>query len=530
MPNSTQYLDPNEVVDLTDPDFSPRKLLTIFKEWPEKGCPKTVTKTMPKMTESVEINMPKTDIDISTHLYTVDLPKPEEFGIVTVNEKGKASLDKMGMVRYIKACRVVFEDRVPYIFDGAIYRKVSTDHIETMIYKAMESLPFSIFLTRSMVADMIAMLQVTDTWEYMDIPEAFNADDRYTGTLIPFQNGLYNMDTDTLLPFTPFVFAPYQYGAYYNPRIIDHPVERVYRKIIPDDETREFFFTMVGYVLFSDRLSPPGLFLIYGPGNTGKTALQEAVATAIGRENMSQLDLAQICGKFTTEGLKDMRLNICGETGAGQTKDRANVDGELLKKLSEGQTITVDRKHGKPFRMTNTAKLWFITNSLPNFGDTSSGLYRRLYIIPCRVEQRWEDQIYDKLTEEDAVSWLVNKALVAYLRFVAEGSAFKPSTLMKYELSNYKIQESLMDFLEDYLGSSTREDVPDLLDGQVVRDLYLEYKQYVQDTGGSPLSQRRFSEKIRNEYGMQTEKSRLTQLNGRPTNLVVFRKVQTVRQ
>ena len=48
------------------------------------------------------------------------------------------------------------------------------------------------------------------------------------------------------------------------------------------------------------------------------------------------------------------------------------------------------------------------------------------------------------------------------------------------------------------------------------------YTDFVSETGGKPLSQRKFSERIRNEYRMTTDRVRGIQENGRPTNVTTF--------
>ena len=495
---------PTGPIDWTIPELSPDRLIALFGE---QTC------------ESPEI---RTDIDVSTRRADVPILTPEQFGVVTYGENGKASLDKNALVDYLKTMRIVFDGQSTYIFDGCIYRPINKDDLERIIYTEVRRCYNSPFLSRTAVADVIAMLRVTSTWADVEVPEEFDSDGRYDGTLIPFQNGLYNTDTDELLPFTPFLFITRQLNIFYDPSVQHHDVESVYARILPDRDTREFFFQMVGFTLFSDVLAPSAIFLIYGPGNTGKSALQEAVITAAGRENVSTLDLAQLSGEFTAAELSGKIMNVCGETGSGQSMGVSKSDGELLKRLSDGQVVTLQRKYGQPFECRNTAKLWFVTNTLPDFGDTSSGLYRRLHIIPCRVAQRWEDQIYSKMQEETAITWLANQALRAYLRFIRDGRTFTESREMRRELSNYRIQEPLMDFLEDYFGTTDQVRVAKGLHDMEVRDLYDAYKVYTTDTGGKPLSQRRFAEKIRNEFRLVTEKTRSVQTNGRPTNVTRF--------
>lgn len=501
------YIDKEQVIDFTNEGMSPRELVKMFGN-PADG--------------PTDDFVPKMEVGLYPPLYQGKIPSASEYGVIT--DDGKYTIDRNAMVRYLKAYRILYVGQTAYAFNGAYYMKVDVDYISRMIYNALDEYNNPPFASRTMVQDIIAKLKVTNTVFDVYPPEDWNDMGLYDDELIPFQNGLYNVKHDVLLPFVPWKFITHNLQATYNPRITDHPVEEVYKKIIPDKETREFFFQMVGYSVFTRAMSPPSIFVIYGPGNTGKTALQVAVEALTGSDCISTLDLAQLSSGYTPAELEGSLINICGETGSGQNRDKSMVDGELLKRLSDGQAITVRQIYGRPYQIQNTAKLWFITNTLPDFGDTSSGLYRRLYIIPCRHHQRWEDQIYDKLKDPDAVSWLVNKALAGYRRFIKNGYKFDVSAQMMSELKFYKKQEGLMDFFEEHLGTNDAKAVPNLLDGVQAQEIYESYKNYCTNGGGKPLSIRKFTEKVRNEFAMDTAKIRVVSEYDKPTHRLVFKK------
>ena len=500
------------LVDFTRKGSSPRELVKQFDS-PE------INNIIPV----VERHPVKKDIDTEAKRFESSPISARDFNVVTT--EGKYTVDRTNMVRYLKALRIVYEGDIALQFNGYVYTKIDETTIARYIYQAVEEYENPPFLSRNAVKDVIAMLKATNTFLDIKPPSDWNEEGLYDENVVPFANGLYNIEADAFLRFTPNLYINYQLMGMYKPSVTEHPVEEVYKKIIPDDGTRRFFFEMVGYSLFSREMMPPAIFIIYGPGNTGKSALQAAVNSLAGFDNISALDLGQLNGGFSTVELYGKLINICGETGSGQNRDVSKVDGELLKRLSDGQPITVRHIYGHPFQMLNRAKLWFITNTLPDLGDTSSGLYRRLYIIPCRHEQAWEDQIYDKLTDWTAVSWLANKALEGYRDFIDNGRKFHVSAEMLVELRAYKKQEGLMDFFEERYGTSDKLLIPDKLNGEMIRDVYDAYKEYNINGGGKSLSIRKFSEKIRNEFALTTEKVRTMQDDGKPTYRMKFAKV-----
>lgn len=244
----------------------------------------------------------------------------------------------------------------------------------------------------------------------------------------------------------------------------------------------------------------------------------------MGKEMVSGLSLKQITQRFMPAMLEGKRLNISGETGEGRAK-YDQVDGELMKQLSDGDDILVERKGGHPYYIHNTAKLLFLTNTLPDFGDNSSGLYRRLYTIPCRVQQDPTAKIYDDLVTPESLSWLVNKALDAYTDFLDRGCTFLPSEEMQKEWTNARVQDPFYDFFYDTTESTTLFGICQTImsseELKVARVLYDKYRSYCYSTGAHPMGSRKFYEKIRNEMSIEVGSS--------PTKMTVDGERKSVR-
>ena len=455
------------------------------------------------------------NIDIS---YTGRRIEVDPLNFNLISTSGKVSIDRRNVARYLKAMNVVYVGDAPFVYDGCTYKKTDPLFIDRMIYEAVDKYDAAPFITQPMLKDIAHFMQANSMPHDIIPPEGWDEEGLYEySELIPFDNGLYNFVHDRFLRFSSNIFITHQLGARYDPKIETHPVEEIYKKILPNPETRRFFFEMVGYTLFSTEMFPPAIFVIYGPGHTGKTALQRAVTSLAGESNVSSLSLTQISEDFTTYMMIGKLINICGETGVKQGRYETGVDGELLKRLSDGQEITVQKKHGQPFQVRNTAKLWFVTNTMPDFGDSSSGIYRRVYVMPCRVEQNDKDRIYDKLTEPDALTWLANKALAGYRDFLDNGRNFHVSSECIIEARAYKNQDSVTDFLEETFGTSPKSLIPSKLDGWMVGDLYHAYADFTKLGGGKPIGKRKFGEKIRNEYGMNTVSVHAYKNDGSPT-------------
>lgn len=441
----------------------------------------------------------------------LELPKSTSYEIMMLGAKGGLKFNPSEVIHYLRDLYIVFDNAVPRQFDGRIYREIPMQTIKDYIYDAAARAE-GLYVPsdndiRTILHAARSMLRV----QYIGFPEPEMAEDYETEGekgLIVFENGIYNATTNRLLPFTPFLFLTAFIHAEFDPTVRTADAHNTLMGIIPNSETLDFLFEMCGYLFFNPTLYPPALFNLYGPGNTGKSAIAHMILNIIGKENVSQMGLAQITARFTTAQLEGKMLNICGETGDTSSKI-THIDGQLIKNLSDGDIITVERKGQDPYEIRNTAKFLFVTNSIPDFGDNTSGLYRRLYVIPCRVQQDKSAAIYDKLTDQQSRSWIINKALAAYFNFLDRGKTFIVSPQMETELTQFKSQDSVMDFIQATFNTSE----PQVVASKIAEseelcwttELYDNYMIYTREALSQPVSRKKFVERIRNEYSLKTK-------------------------
>ena len=441
---------------------------------------------------------------------------PRNYGIITLGARGGLSFNPRSVVQYLEDSRIVFEGGVWRRFDGRVYAYIPEEHVSNMIYRAVDlcSVGTRFMPTRTDIQNIIAGAKallapyLVVKWENPEESEPYDVYDK-NGALYAFENGIYNTETCTLLPFTPCVYLTHYVHARWFPPVEKVPIESVLKGIIPDEPTQRFFFEMVGYIIYARTMVPPSLFVLYGPGETGKSALHNAICSVLGWENVSQLGLDQMTQRFMTAELEGKILNVSGESG--QVIGPFNrVNGEMLKKLSDGQVVKVERKHGHPYDIKNTAKLLFVSNTVPDFGDTSSGLYRRVHIIPCRVKQRTSEMIYDKMTDDKSRSWLAVKAFEAYEDFVDRGYIFADSENMKIELTAFKSQDAFYDFLQNAFPDATVSEYADRIteDSELCYtvELYALYHDFCVNASAQPMSRKKFVERVRNEFNLVTKK------------------------
>lgn len=408
-------------------------------------------------------------------------------------------------MKYLDRCGYRYHNGSFYIFNGRYYEKVSEDDLSREITESVAFHPRNILLTRNFKKDVISQMKDScPVFGRDDAPDSFLEDPRYDGWLIPFENGIYNVERDELVPFSPYIFFNRILHARYVP-MDHHPVEEVYRSIFPDDATRDFFYLAVGFTLYSHTLNPSAIFVLLGPGETGKSAILHTLRTILGPDVTTSLDPIQLSTQFAVVELRNKVANLCTEAAMVRSWGKGNVDGNIIKKLSSGETYSIDRKGTSRIDFTNEAKMWFAANDMPNFGDSSSGMMRRVHVFPCLRKQDASMMIYDLMCAPEALSWLAFKALKAFIMFRMEGKMeFTDPPLMKEFSREFSTQDSLMDYISSlHENIQDRYEIANIFHGKVTSELYEEYKEYSLCTGRSnPLSQKSFTNRICLEYDL----------------------------
>ena len=434
-------------------------------------------------------------------------PDPSDYTIVQLDKENKPKcLDRTGCITFLRQNYIVAIGEEFRQFDGRRYAPLPEKSLKNLIIKSAWDSNMLCFVPKtSDVSDVYntcnALLPHT-----IELPADMDSFyDYYDQPLMAFENGLFNFNTHKMLPFSPHVPVFHYVRANFDPSIKDAPARTIIEGIIPDPNTRAFMFEMIGYILFEPDLNPPAIFVLYGPAETGKSALANMIEALVGSDSVTHLDMKLLTAKFGPAEMENKWLNICTETGSESART-TEFNGEMLKAMSSGETITVQHKHGQPFQIKPTAKILFCTNTPPDFGDDSSGLYRRLYIIPCRQPQDSKQRIYDALKTPESLSWIVNHSYEAYCQFKANGSVFSQSALMDKEKSFFKSQNPMMDYLQTVFGTDNKDEIAD----KIVNDpelcyttqLYASYSEYTHMTLSHPLSRKKFVERIRNEFAL----------------------------
>src|SRR5262249_10229287 len=133
---------------------------------------------------------------------------------------------------------------------------------------------------------------------------------------------------------------------------------------------------------------PQKFLVMSGEGDNGMSVLCKAIEAMLGPDNVSHVPLEKFAGEFHLTETIGKLLNLNAEIG-----EIDRTAEWTLKSFTSGDTMTCNRKGRSMVSAVPTARLMFATNNPPRFVDKSSGIWRRLLLMPFRVQVAAKDQV-----------------------------------------------------------------------------------------------------------------------------------------
>lgn len=330
--------------------------------------------------------------------------------------------------------------------------------------------------------------------------------------LIQLSNGIFNpclRSEDypfTLLPNCGYYFQPEGLGSY-NLDFYPIPESEIFSmneyddfmEILPDKESLEFFLWWSGAVLFSYPFKLPMFLLLYGPGGTGKTTLIGCLLSILGRSG-GHANLSNIIDQKGQSCFIGKRLNLSSEM-------EGNYDKRLIssiKDITGGEPIQVEQKYKQPIEIFPPA-LAFTGNVFPEIDTSDTGVLRRAYVISCSKNLENSGVDWPTLMKDnDHKNWLFNSAYYYWTKNKDKLPNQMESDSMRAMKHEMKLFNPFMTWLEDDFKTTNRDLLrTNWFNGKSLNELYSRYSDSVYSQLGKPMSSRKFSLKIKNDFGME---------------------------
>lgn len=288
-------------------------------------------------------------------------------------------------------------------------------------------------------------------------------------------------------------FTPFNLDVAYDENAYDPHVDEFLNFVTCNRaDLRRVLEEMFGHILMTHSFPHKAFFLVGESGANGKSTLLEMLNNFVG-DLGNTLGLEDFNEPFQIATLDDKLVNISDDIDAAYLERSKN-----FKTLVSGNTISVRRLYGEPFKLKNKATLIFTCNEMPTFKDKTGGIARRLVIIPFDNKVKKVDpRIDEKLSTENAKSYILNLALKGLQRII-ENNGISHSQTIENAINRYLTEnDSVLSYLYD------RETNGKTIEGLTVDTVYLQYQNYCEENGLKPLGKIAMSRRI-NTTGYQT--------------------------
>lgn len=405
------------------------------------------------------------------------LSRDEAFQKETFYNGNKFLFDKFA--RFLKSeYNIIRIDNQLHIYSEGIY-KSGDEVIESIMIRHLPG------LNKSKRSEVITYLELICR-EEKEISSA---------EYIAFRNGVYNIATGKLEPFTPDIVILNKVDWNYNADAYDENVDKLLTRLACRDKAvRNLLCEVIGYCFYR-RNELRKAFILIGEKQNGKSTYLKLINYLLGKDNVTNLDLAELAQRFKPAELFGKLANIGDDIG-----DDFIANPAIFKKVVSGDPVNVERKGQNPFNLKNYSKFLFSANNIPRIKDKSGAVISRLVIIPFNARFTPEDPDFDpyiiyKVTSEKAMEYLIKLGLEG-LRRVLKNYTFTESESVREALREYEESNNpVLLFFKEL-------EITDIVN-KTTRDVFSRYQLFCAENNFNAMSGGEFSKAVRKRYSVE---------------------------
>lgn len=316
-------------------------------------------------------------------------------------------------------------------------------------------------------------------------------------TLFGCLNGVIDLKTGQLLKGRPDLYITRRAPVAYTPGIIDPRWQKFLDFATGgDQEYQDWLQRAVGYTLTGLRTHDV-MFLMYGPGGTGKNVFTEAIVKVMGTKEyawpMDSQILAQGDGNANSSDLYHWaELRGRRMVWVDELPESERLKENSVKKLTGSSEISARSPGERPFTFQSRAKLWVTTNHRPIITDDA--MWRRIRPIPwINVPENPDPGLKDYIFDP-------NGGLPGVLAWAVEGAMKVLNSTESDSLGWCKVVSDAAEVYrknEDRLGRFLEEEtIEDPSKSLPISMLFATYEGWSQRRNEKPMSTIAFERKL----------------------------------
>lgn len=313
--------------------------------------------------------------------------------------------------------------------------------------------------------------------------------------LIAFKNGVYNIETDELVDFSPDYIITNKINWDYNPNAYCELVDKTFDKLACNDESiRALLEEAIGYSFYR-RNELRKSFILTGDKKNGKSTFLAMLKELLGDDNTTALDLSELADRFSSASLFGKLANIGDDIG-----DEFIANPATFKKIVSGDRIKGENKGQKEFFFNPYCKLFFSANNIPRIKDKSGAVLDRLAIIPFDAKFSKDDPDFDpyikyKLIQQDAIEYLILLGING-LKRVLQNQGFTKSEKVQRSIEEYEETNNPIQLFFKEIDESEIVNEP-------TKNVYQSYTSFCLANSFTPVSNIEFSKRAKKQFDLE---------------------------
>lgn len=415
------------------------------------------------------LSEPLANDEVETILRDDAFQKPVFF-----NKRGTFLFDKFAV--YLKNNNHVIKiNNQMHIYKDGIYIN-GIKYIESEMIKHIPN------LNRSKRAEILTYLDLLVT-ENTQISNA-----KY----IAFKNGIYNIETDDFIDFSPEYVITNKINYEYVPGAYSEIADKTLNKLSCNDKNiRALLEEVIGYTFYR-RNELRKAFILIGDKSNGKSTYLDMIKSLLGDRNTAALDLKELGDRFKTAELFGKLACIGDDIG-----DEFIPNPAVFKKLTSGDRLNAEKKGQDPFDFNSFAKLLFSANNIPRIKDKSGAVITRLVIIPFNAVFSADDADFDpyikyKLRSPESMQYLIQLGIKG-LKRVLKNRKFTVSDKVQKELEEYEENNNpILLFFKD----------EPKIENEPTAHVYKKYNEFCIANSFQAMSNIEFSKQVKKRYDL----------------------------
>lgn len=315
-----------------------------------------------------------------------------------------------------------------------------------------------------------------------------------SANFIAFKNGIYDIATDQLEPFSADKVMTNKINWNYNPNAYSEIVDQVLNSLACNDpNVRLLLEEVIGYTFYR-RNELRKAFMLKGKRHNGKSTFIDMIGHLLGEDNIASLDLNDLSHEYKAAGLFGKLANL-----GDDIEDEFIPSAGIFKKVVSGDRMNANVKFAAPIEFNPYCKLIFSGNTIPRLGRgrDSDAILDRLIIVPFNASYNkgnagFSPFIKYQLRSTECMEYLVKIGLEG-LKRVLDAQGFTSTEGTEKELAEYAETLNPISMFFDEMGDS-------MLNEQT-KKCYRRYNEFCIENAMKPISHIEFSKQVKAHYG-----------------------------